>query len=80
MDMTETINLCVKVLSDWRVDFIALAVLLIWAALRYVGSVYRRSAPRRAGPSAGSTPKNASPRVGRTRAAPENESGEGMIE
>ena len=25
MDIAETINLCVKVLSDWRVDFIALA-------------------------------------------------------
>jgi len=47
MSLSETLALSLKVLADWRVVVIAVAVLLLWAALRYVGSVYRkRSRPR----------------------------------
>lgn len=47
MDLTGMLSVSFKVLGDWRVDFIALAVIITWAALRYVGSVYhRRPRPR----------------------------------
>lgn len=83
MDFAGTLALSIKVLSDWRVIFIAAAVILLWAALRYVGSVYRSRSPRRAGPSIVRSAKKASPRPGKSRAsprAPEGEGGEGMIE
>jgi hypothetical protein len=41
MDLNATFQLALKVLTDWRVIAITAAVLLLWAALRYVGSVYR---------------------------------------
>jgi peptidoglycan/LPS O-acetylase OafA/YrhL len=51
MDLAETISVSLKVLSDWRVASIALAVILAWAALRYVGSVYHRRSRARPRPS-----------------------------
>ena len=48
MDLAAALELSLKVLSDWRVIAIALVVILAWAALRYVGSVYRRRPPRAA--------------------------------
>jgi hypothetical protein len=52
MSLPETLELSLKVLEDWRVIAIAVAVLLLWAALRYVGSVYRKRSPTRPRPSA----------------------------
>jgi len=53
MGLNELFALSIKVLSDWRVIGITIAIILLWAALRYVGMVYhkraspqRRSAPR----------------------------------
>jgi hypothetical protein len=75
MPLSETLALSLQVIADKRVIFITLAVLLVWAALRYVGSVYHKSsAPRRRapGPAKGPSPKAAVP-----QSAPSNE---GMIE
>lgn len=50
MDISEALSVSVKVLGDWRVDFMALAAIVAWAALRYVGSVYNRRAGTRPRP------------------------------
>ena len=42
MDLQEALALSLKVLADWRVIFIAVVVILVWAVLRYVGSVFHR--------------------------------------
>jgi hypothetical protein len=47
MGLQEALALSLKVLGDWRVLFITVAVLLVWAGLRYVGSVYHRRSPMR---------------------------------
>lgn len=84
MDLAGTLALSIKVLSDWRVIFIAAAVVLLWAVLRYVGSVYRNRLPRRAGPTIPRSPKKAFSRPRKSRAspksAPEGEEEEGMVE
>jgi hypothetical protein len=49
MEISEYLSLFARVLSDWRVPFIAVATILAWAALRYVGMVYDRR-PRRSSP------------------------------
>ena len=90
MDLTQGLSIALKVLVDWRVVFIAVAVAVVWAALRYVGSVYHRRpktkprpAPAPAGAEAGA---GARARAGRgaergARAErPEDESDSGMIE
>lgn len=84
MDLAGTLAVSIKVLSDWRVLFIAVAVILLWATLRYVGSVYRNRSPRRKGPRIVPSPKMASSRSGRSqtaqRPAPEEDADGGMIE
>jgi hypothetical protein len=40
--MSESIGIAVQVLSDWRVIAVAVATLLVWTLLRYVGVVYRK--------------------------------------
>lgn len=66
MNLTETLELSLKVLSDWRVDAVTIAFILAWAALRYVGSVYRRRPPRAAmrGTAARAVPKASAPAPG----------------
>jgi hypothetical protein len=90
MDLAQGLSIAIKVLADWRVVFIALAVIVVWAALRYVGSVYHRRPktkprppPAPAGAEAGA---GAKARAGRTTARggraerPEDEPDSGMIE
>jgi hypothetical protein len=79
MDLQEAFAIAIKVIADWRVIFIAIAVMLAWAALRYVGSVYHkrpRASPR---PPAAPPPPKA---TGSAQAAsPERgSSGEGMVQ
>ena len=79
MGLQEALALSFKVIADWRVIFIAVSVLLLCAALRYVGSVYHNRPPRpRVVPRA---PKAASARAraGGAKAA-EPRSGEGLVE
>lgn len=66
MNLTETLELSLKVLADWRVDAVAIAFILAWAALRYVGSVYRRRLPRAAmrGTASRAAPKTPAPAPG----------------
>jgi hypothetical protein len=70
MSLGEAVTLSFKVIADWRVIVIAITVLLIWAALRYVGSVYhKRPLPRRRiaappSPKASLTPSRAASRAG----------------
>ena len=59
MGLNEALTLSTKVLADWRVIAVTLAIFLVWAALRYVGSVYRRPYPR-SRPTARIAPKPAS--------------------
>jgi hypothetical protein len=67
MSVSDYIALFARVLSDWRVPFIAVATILAWAALRYVGMVYDRR-PRRSSPRP-MMPRPASPRSRAPRAA-----------
>ncbi len=78
--LTESLSIAIKVLADWRVIAIAIAVLLVWAALRYVGSIYHRrpkvasrpTAPiKKAAPAA-----SAGRRAARSRATPVEEEAE----
>jgi hypothetical protein len=70
MTVSEYLALFARVLSDWRVPFIAVATILAWAALRYVGMVYDRR-PRRAPapPRAPRQPRPPRPRAGASRTA-----------
>ncbi len=52
MDLTEMISLALRVVQDWRMIFIAVAVLASIAILRYVGLVYHKRPKRPARPSA----------------------------
>jgi hypothetical protein len=82
-DLKEALALALKVLADWRVIFIAVAIVLAWVALRYVGIVYHRrprARPRPVAPSAASAPKAGGTASGRGGPS-EGESGdEGMVE
>ena len=90
MDLSEALSISFKVLADWRVDFIALTVIVAWAALRYAGSVYRRRSKTRSrlSPSAPSAPASgAAPGPGGRSAARSgraekagNDSDTGMVE
>jgi hypothetical protein len=90
MDLSEALSISFKVLADWRVDFIALAVIVAWAALRYVGSVYRRRSKTRSRPAhfvPGAPASGAAPGAGgRPAARPGraekagNDSDTGMVE
>lgn len=40
--MGESLEIAIMVLSDWRVIAVAVGTIILWALLRYVGSVYRR--------------------------------------
>ena len=79
MDLTESLALSIKVIADWRVIFIAVAVLLVVSALRYAGSVYRGATgpKRRAPPSA---PRKAPAAKASSKGAEPEESDEGMVE
>jgi hypothetical protein len=90
LDLTQSLSVAFKVLADWRVLFTAVAVMALWSALRYVGSVYHRRPkvrprPPAAAPGAAS-PGAASGRAGRAAAragrseGPEDDSDSGMIE
>ncbi|MGA2545736.1 MAG: hypothetical protein ABSF43_04270 [Rectinemataceae bacterium] len=81
MSLGEALAVSLKVIADWRVILITVAVLLIWAALRYVGSVYRkRSSPRRRTvPPAYSRPSSPTVRPA-SRAGAETASAKDMIE
>jgi hypothetical protein len=79
VDIQESLSVAFKVIADPRVLFISIAVLLVWAALRYVGSVYHRKPRTRARPPIAP----ASPGAARPSPRPEAEaedSGEGMVE
>jgi hypothetical protein len=80
MDLSGIINLSFKVISDRRVLFITIAVILLWAALRYVGSVYRDRSSRRNRPINLGGRKSSAPRTDRERAAPVDKAGDGMID
>jgi len=84
MDLAGTLSLSIKVISDWRVLSATVGVLLLWAVLRYVGSVYRQRRPRGSGQAAVKGPNSASARSRGARAsaqsAPAEESDEGMVE
>jgi len=69
MDIDGYLSLFGRVLSDWRILFIAVMCLIAWAALRYVGMVYdrrprirrpliRRPLPRAAAPKAAPAPES----------------------
>jgi hypothetical protein len=47
MGMDQAIAISIKVISDWRVISITILVLLVFAAMRYVGSVYNKRSPRK---------------------------------
>lgn len=78
MDIAGYLELFGRVLSDWRVLFIAAMCLLSLAALRYVGMVYDRR-PRIRRP----LPRRPVPRPAPPKAAPasgsEEEGEEGMV-
>jgi hypothetical protein len=81
MDLQTAIALSLKVIADWRSIFIAIAVLLLWAALRYVGSVYHIRSRRRSRlfvPGSGKPSLAGKKAVARKGAA--ETPGEGMIE
>ncbi len=65
MNLAQSLSIALKVLSDWRVLFIALAAILVWAALRYVGIVYSRaprSKPRASAPKPRAAAKPSRPK------------------
>lgn len=88
MDLSEALSVSFQVLSDWRVDFVALAVIVAWAILRYVGSVYHRRARARPRPAPPLPPSAGAAQARGGRAAarssrsegPEEEAGSGMVE
>jgi hypothetical protein len=83
-DLQEALGLALKVLADWRVLFIAFAVILALVALRYVGMVYRkksRAQPRKMAPSVpAAAAKGVRPEKGRPSPAAEKTGDEGMVE
>jgi hypothetical protein len=50
MDLTQMLEFALRVIADWRVIFITVAVLLAIALLRYVGLVYHKAPKRKARP------------------------------
>jgi hypothetical protein len=79
MGLDEAVTLSFKVLADWRVIFIALAIILAWAALRYVGLVYRKKQRRPPRPPKPRAPASTLPKT-RQAAASLPEDNEEMIE
>jgi len=57
MNLEAVMALSLKVITDWRVILITIATLLVWAALRYVGSIYHKRSPPRQRSSASSSIK-----------------------
>ncbi|MDP3177462.1 MAG: hypothetical protein Q8M76_06135 [Spirochaetaceae bacterium] len=47
MGVGDYLNVCLAVVSDYRVIAIAVATILLWAALRYIGMVYGRKPSRK---------------------------------
>ena len=62
MDIQAALELSMKVIADGRVIFITVAVLLSWAALRYVGMVYHKPAKKRPAAPRKASPAPAAPR------------------
>jgi hypothetical protein len=79
MDLSGYLSLFTRVLSDWRVVFIAVATILAWAALRYVGMVYDRRPRRKAAVRSSFRPAAPAPRAPRAQAAPIEEDEEGTV-
>ena len=81
MTTTEALAISLKVIADWRVIAITVAVLLIWAALRYVGSVYSGPSSSRRRGGAPRVPRIAAPkRSVEPRVEAEDESEDDLIE
>jgi len=82
MDIQAALALSLKVLSDWRVIFITVSVLLIWAALRSVGSVYHKRPRARSKPPASSVRAAPSAKASGKAARAEAPSGgsDGLVE
>lgn len=72
MELQAYLGIAIQVISDWRVIFITVTVLLLWAALRYIGSVYHRR-PRRPPVLKNSAP----PMAAKTAKAPARSAAEG---
>jgi hypothetical protein len=79
MDLNGYLSLFTRVLSDWRVVFIAVATILAWAALRYVGMVYDRRPSRGAAARSSFRLAAPAPKAPRARAQKEEEEDEGTI-
>jgi len=81
MDLAESLALSIKVIADWRVLLMAVLTLLVVAALRYAGSVYRSvSGPKRRAPSPAVAQAKAAKGRGAKPKAEEEEEDEGMVE
>ncbi len=80
MDLAESLALSLKVIADWRVLLMAVLTLLVVAALRYAGSVYRSvSGPKRRAAPAAAKIQSAKGRGAKPKPEDEDED-EGMIE
>jgi hypothetical protein len=79
MDLSGYLSLFTRVLSDWRVVFIAVATILAWAALRYVGMVYDRRPRRGAAARSSFRPAAPAPKAPRAQAQREEEEEEETV-
>jgi hypothetical protein len=59
MELSDMLNVALKVIADWRVVAISIAMLVVFALLRYVGLVYHKRPKVRARPSIGASEKAA---------------------
>jgi len=81
MNLEAAMALSLKVISDWRVILVTIATLLVWAALRYVGSIYhKRSPPRKRSSSSSSIKIPTLKRKAASRAETTAESENDLIE
>lgn len=80
MEFGAAIAVSLKVLADWRVIAIAVGTLLLWAALRYVGTVYHKRIPTRPRASAPGPAREPAARGAPQRSRGSAASGEGMVE
>jgi hypothetical protein len=82
-ELQAALEIAFKVLLDWRVIFITVAVLLAWSALRYVGIVYHKKPRGQPKPKIPTPQASARPKAGKARAkaASATDSGdEGLVE
>jgi len=79
VDLNGYIALSIRVLSDWRVVFVALGSIILWAILRRVGVVYHTIPSQR--PRSPSVVRKALPRSApRRSAAPSSRDEDDFIE